>query len=240
MYDPNATLIGAQAQPQQRYNPPGYDPNATLMGAPQPQQGYGAGYDPNATLMGVPQPQQGYGGGYDPNATLMGVPQPHGYDPNATLIGQQGYDPNATLIGAAGADPNATLMGGGADPNATLMGGGAAPMLVNNSAFVRILFFFFFSFFPPTKKKQNQKTKKNPNIFFNPSQIHQQMNAQPQVLPHIKLIPHNGFFQTVDRDVLRTLKFGRTVRPFLLRRPPFFHSRQARWPHLITVSPVLG
>lgn len=37
------------------------------------------------------------------------------------------------------------------------------------------------------------------------------MNAQPQVVPHIKLIPHNSFFQVVDRDVVRTLKFGRQV-----------------------------
>jgi len=37
------------------------------------------------------------------------------------------------------------------------------------------------------------------------------MNAPPQIIPHIKLIPHNSFFQILDRDVLRTLKFGRQV-----------------------------
>ena len=62
------------------------------------------------------------------------------------------------------------------------------------------------------------------------------MNQQPTVLPHIKLVPHNGFFQIIDRDVLRTLKFGRTVRFFLLRSWlfPFF----SQWPPLILQGEV--
>jgi len=246
MYDPNATLMGVpQSQQQQRY-PPGYDPNATLMGVPQSQQQqrYPPGYDPNATLMGAPQPQQQqqqqqqrYPPGYDPNATLMGAPpgyQPPGYDPNATLMGPAagsyappGYDPNATLMGGQGYDPNATLLGvpgdgSGGDPNATLMGGGpvmgGGPMLVNNSAFVSLAISC-----PGTPFDFN-------SLFsFHPFQIHQQMNQQPTVLPHIKLVPHNGFFQIIDRDVLRTLKFGRTVRFFFFVPGCFLFSQ---WPPL--------
>ena len=35
------------------------------------------------------------------------------------------------------------------------------------------------------------------------------MGAPPQVVPHMKMIPFNAFFPIIERDVLRTLKFGR-------------------------------
>jgi len=238
MYDPNATLYTTGAPPQQQQGFGGGDPNATLIGSGaavggyqqqaypppaysvQPQQRFGGG-DPNATLIGsgaavggyAPPQQQRYGGG-DPNATLIGsgaavggyAPQQQRYggDPNATLIGsgapvgqyQTGGDPNATLIGMApqqqqryGGDPNATLIGqvgGGGDPNATLIGqvGGGDPnaTLIGAGA---------------------------PVFVNNSALFQQQASQQPQVIPHFKMVPHNNFFPIVERDLIRTLKFGR-------------------------------
>jgi len=33
--------------------------------------------------------------------------------------------------------------------------------------------------------------------------------GQNQMIPHMKMIPFNAFFPIIERDVLRTLKFGR-------------------------------
>jgi len=137
--------------------------------------------DPNATLIGVQQPQYQYQQYQDPNATLIGQQYP---DPNATLIGVQQYqDPNATLIGVQQyQDPNATLIGMQQDPNATLIGGSvdANSTLIGGGG---------------------------PVYFNNSAQL--QLASQPTVIPQIKLIPHNSYFPVVEREVLRTLKFGR-------------------------------
>lgn len=59
----------------------------------------------------------------------------------------------------------------------------------------------------------NANTKSVPTSGIANMQINQQvLNSamnQPAIIPHILLTPHNPYFPTVDRDVLRTLKFGR-------------------------------
>jgi len=39
--------------------------------------------------------------------------------------------------------------------------------------------------------------------------MHAQM--QPQIIPRIRLVPHNPYFPVMEREVTKTLKFGRQV-----------------------------
>jgi len=92
-------------------------------------------------------------------------------------------DPNATLIGDF--DENATLIADSsrADPNATLVGfRDENATLVGDGGGMQLV--------------------------NNAARI-RQLAALPQVVPHVKLIPFHDTFTVMERDVLRTIKFGR-------------------------------
>jgi len=103
---------------------------------------------------------------------------------DATLIplprsNHNGYDPNATLIGS----------GGGYDSNATLVGGGgdmnATLVGDDNATLVGDGF----------------------GLVNNSAKL--RAMGQPMLIPRVKLVPFNSYFPIIERDVLRTIKFGR-------------------------------
>lgn len=114
--------------------------------------------------------------------------------PNMNISGGEYRDPNATLISDyVRPDPNATLIGAdmlayrAVDDMATLV-----PSTLDNNA---------------TLVADGSGGSGAFAGFVNNSG--KLKSAMPTIVPHVRLLPHNSLFNPVDRDVLRTVKFGR-------------------------------